>query len=149
MPTATDGGEPVEVPLAYYDADGERHVVGKAAIQIKNGEMIALGQIDYGGAPPSEYMRSLINSMNIEGFSLSVGPMNGIDPEAALVNPAVDASRRLGPLSMGSRAHVTDTNPDGEVRQCNRRDLHDSHEYQAEFGAYFNVYCPGNVGSQR
>lgn len=43
---------------------------------------------------------------------------------------------------------VTETNPSGEIRRCDRRDLHPAHEWQAEFGAYFNVYCPGNDGSK-
>lgn len=45
--------------------------------------------------------------------------------------------------------HITKTNPNGAVSQCDRRDLHEPHEYQAEFGAYFNIYCPGNDGTKR
>lgn len=61
---------------------------------------------------------------------------------------------RLGdPPVLHNRAepedHQTPTNPTGEVRQCDRRDIHDAHEWQAEFGAYFNVYCPGNDGKRR
>lgn len=41
----------------------------------------------------------------------------------------------------------TANNPAGDVRQCDRRDLHAAHEYQREFGAYFDVYCPGNDGT--
>ena len=140
MPTVNDGGEPVEVPLAYYDEDGGRHVVGKAAVQIKNGEVIALGQIDNPLIPL--FGDLFAGNLNLEGFSISAGPFPA-------VSPAEEASRRLGLLARASREHVTDTNPNGEVRQCDRRDLHDPHEYQAEFGAYFNVFCPGNVGSQR
>lgn len=44
--------------------------------------------------------------------------------------------------------HVTPSNPSGDVRQCDRRNLHEPHEYQAEFGSYFNVYCPGNDGTK-
>jgi hypothetical protein len=44
---------------------------------------------------------------------------------------------------------ITGTNPTGEVRQCARRDLHEPHEYQEGFGAYFNIYCPGNQGDKR
>ena len=47
-----------------------------------------------------------------------------------------------------SESHVTKANPNGEVRQCDRRDLHKPHEYQAEFGSYFFVYCPGNDGTK-
>jgi hypothetical protein len=39
--------------------------------------------------------------------------------------------------------HVTKTNPTGGVEQCERRILHAGHEWQAEFGAYFNKWCPG------
>ena len=42
----------------------------------------------------------------------------------------------------------TASNPSGEVRQCDRKDLHGPHEYQPQFGAYFNVYCPGNDGGK-
>jgi hypothetical protein len=45
--------------------------------------------------------------------------------------------------------HVTKTNPSGEVRQCDRRDIHEAHEWQAGFGDHFNVYCPGNDGTIR
>ena len=44
---------------------------------------------------------------------------------------------------------VTKSNPAGNVEQCYRRDIHESHEYQRDFGAYFNVYCPGNDGTKR
>lgn len=134
MVQINDGDEPKKVPLVYYDTDGERHVVGNAAIQLNDGEVIALGQIFDG--PKKELF---VGGVNLEGFSL--GPFRE--------SPAENASRRLGPLSMKHRIHVTETNPDGEVRQCDRRDLHDPHEYQPDFGGYFNVFCPGNVGSQR
>lgn len=42
-----------------------------------------------------------------------------------------------------STDRVTKTNPTGEVRQCERRGYHQPHEFQADFGAYFNAYCPG------
>lgn len=44
--------------------------------------------------------------------------------------------------------HVTTRNPNGSVRQCDSRALHEPHEWQAEFGAYFDVYCPGNDGTK-
>lgn len=137
-----EGDDPVKVPLAYYDEYGERHVVGSAAVQIKNGEVIALGKIE----PEIDgdiIAKQILDGISIESFSISavsVGPF---------ISPADEAARRLGPLSLEHRVHVTDSNPNGEVRQCDRRDLHEPHEYQAEFGAYFNVYCPGNQGSQR
>jgi hypothetical protein len=139
MVHVSEGDEPIEVPLAYYDENGDRHIVGKAAVQIKNGEVIALGQIN-AESPISREIRQQLGSMNLETFS--IGPFVGLPP-------AEEASRRLSPYSLASRTHVTDSNPNGEVRQCNRRDLHEPHEYQAEFGAYFDVYCPGNTGSQR
>jgi hypothetical protein len=138
MVRINEGEEPQKVPLVYYDVEGERHVVGEAAIQIKNGEIIALGQIR-DSVVPDLILKELIGGVNLEGFS--IGPFR--------VPPAEEAARRLGPLSLKHREHITETNPNGEVRQCDRRDLHEPHEYQAEFGAYFNVFCPGNVGSQR
>jgi hypothetical protein len=132
----TDGGDSAEVPLVYYDEQGERHIVGKAAVQIKNGEVIALGQI-------TEKMQGdwAIDGVNLE--AVSIGPYS--------VPPAEEASRRMGVLAqgLGSRQYVTDTNPNGEVEQCSRRDLHEPHEWQNEFGGYFNVYCPGNTGRAR
>lgn len=135
MVMISDGDDPQTVPLVYYDNEGERHVVGKAAVQIKDGEVIALGQL-------SEHalVHEFSGGVNLEGFSL--GPFKS-------QSSAHEASRRLGPLSLESRVHITDSNPNGSVRQCTRRDLHEPHEYQAEFGAYFNVYCPGNTGSER
>lgn len=44
--------------------------------------------------------------------------------------------------------HITKNNPNGSVIQCDRRDLHDPHEYQRDFGDYFDVYCPGNDGTK-
>jgi hypothetical protein len=51
--------------------------------------------------------------------------------------------------SKSKKKHVTKTNPNGAVSQCDRRDIHEPHEYQAEFGSYFNVYCPGNKGDKK
>jgi hypothetical protein len=45
--------------------------------------------------------------------------------------------------------HRTKTNPSGEVRQCRDYVIHRPHEYQGEFGAYFNVFCPGNDGKNK
>lgn len=39
--------------------------------------------------------------------------------------------------------YKTATNPSGSVQQCDRRAVHEGHEWQAEFGGYFNSYCPG------
>lgn len=39
--------------------------------------------------------------------------------------------------------HKTKTNPTGAIGQCNKREVHAPHEYQAEFGSYFNAYCLG------
>lgn len=43
---------------------------------------------------------------------------------------------------------MTRNNPSGSVQQCSQRELHDAHEWQAEFGAYFDVYCPGNHSAE-
>lgn len=42
--------------------------------------------------------------------------------------------------------HKTKTNPSGSVQKCDQRHIHPPHEWQNEFGGYFNVYCPGNDG---
>lgn len=39
--------------------------------------------------------------------------------------------------------HKTRNNPNGSVRQCDRKEVHDPHEYQAQFGDYYDMYCPG------
>ncbi len=44
---------------------------------------------------------------------------------------------------MGSAEYITKSNPDGTVRQCRRTVLHGPHEWQDDFGAYFDVRCPG------
>ena len=41
---------------------------------------------------------------------------------------------------------MTVSNPSGSVQDCTRRDIHRGHEWQAEFGAYYNVWCRGNDG---
>lgn len=43
--------------------------------------------------------------------------------------------------------HITSHNPNGEVRQCDKRVVHGPHEWQADFGAYFDVYCSGIQGT--
>jgi hypothetical protein len=141
-----NGKEPEKVPLIYYDKYGERHVIGDAAVQIRDGEVIAVGKIEpeiTGDLITGEVLQGI----NLEAFSMSVSPKEMYVIPAP--NPADVAARRLGPLSLENRKYVTDTNPNGAVKQCNRRDLHEPHEYQAEFGAYFNVYCLGNEGSKR
>jgi hypothetical protein len=45
--------------------------------------------------------------------------------------------------------HKTKTNPSGSVQQCDQRHIHAPHEWQNEFGGYFNVYCPGNDGKPK
>lgn len=47
---------------------------------------------------------------------------------------------------MSDASKITKNNPNGEVRQCDSRKIHSPHEWQADFGAYFDVYCPGNDG---
>ena len=39
--------------------------------------------------------------------------------------------------------HITRNNPNGTVLQCDQAVVHDPHEHQANFGDYFDVYCPG------
>lgn len=152
MVQISEGGEPVKVPLVYYDEYGERHEVGSAAVQIKDGEVIAVGKIE----PEIEgdiVVEKILGGINLESFSVSEKPFYAIPaPDPTLYpaeNPAVEAARRLGPTALDNREYVTESNPNGEVRQCDRRDLHEPHEWQAEFGAYFNVYCPGNKGEKR
>lgn len=71
-------------------------------------------------------------------------PRSG-DPVGDASREGSDAPRwRQEPLL----PHVTPSNPTGSIGQCDRRDMHEAHEYQAEFGAYFNVYCPGNEGTK-
>lgn len=128
-----DGEGPQKVPLIYYDDEGERHVVGDAAVEIKNGEVIALGKIDWGQGDV------FASGMSLEGFSIS----------SSEPSPVFEAARRLGPTSLQHRQYVTDSNPNGEVRQCSRRDPHEPHEYEAKMGDFFFVYCPGYQGSER
>lgn len=143
-----EGDEPVKVPLVYYDENGEKHIVGEAAVQIKNGEVIALGQIQNNDIDMS------LGGVNLEGFSIS-NPADkhyvlpDIDPAQYQATPADISARRLGPLSLQSKVHVTDTNPDGSVSQCPRLDLHAPHEWPSPDGGYFNRFCEGNVGSER
>lgn len=42
-----------------------------------------------------------------------------------------------------AKEHVTKTNPTGFVSQCDRKEVHVGHEYQDQFGGYFNAYCLG------
>lgn len=65
--------------------------------------------------------------------------------DASWADMIIDAYLNAPP----EQSHVTRTNPSGEVRQCDRRDLHEAHEWQTEFGGYFNAYCPGNDGTKR
>jgi len=144
MVQISEGDDPVKVPLTYYDKHGERHVVGDAAVQIKNGEVIAVGKIE-SEVEGDIIRKEILGGVNLESFSISAGPF--LAPYSP--SPADVAAQRLSSVSLEHKVHVTDTNPNGAVRQCDRRDLHEPHEYQAEFGAYFNVYCPGNEGSNR
>ena len=58
----------------------------------------------------------------------------------------VDDGKPAGKHVRAPEDHKTSTNPNGSVRRCDRGAVHSPHEYQAEFGAYFNAYCPGNDG---
>jgi hypothetical protein len=138
MVRISEGEEPQKVPLVYYDVEGERHVVGEAAIQIKNGEIIALGQIR-DSVVPDLILKELIGGVNLEGFS--IGPFR--------VPPAEEAARRLGPLSLKHREHITETNPNGEVRQCTDEICMNHTNTKQNLGHISMSICPGNVGSQR
>jgi hypothetical protein len=145
----SESDEPVKVPLVYYDQYGERHEVGSAAVQIKDGEVIAVGKI-VEDVEHDAIIREILGGINLEAFSIShvssqkLYSIPAPDPTPYLVDsPADEARRRLSPLGMEKREHVTAKNPNGEVRQCERKYLHGPHEWQAEFGAYFDVYCPG------
>lgn len=63
-----EGGEPGKVPLVYYDKEGNRHVVGEAAVQVNNGEVIAVGKLD--GVLPDD----------IPELSVSMGPFSVYEP---------------------------------------------------------------------
>ena len=70
------------------------------------------------------------------------------DAEITVKDGIVDKVVSVTPLEK-QPSRVTRTNPNGSERQCDRRDIHDPHEWQADFGSYFNVYCPGNDGTKR
>lgn len=138
MVQINEGDEPVELPITYFDeATGEKVVVGKAAVQVKNGEVIALGQLNVQGA---DILKG--GQIDVEAMMLSVGPFR--EP-----SPAERAAVRMGPLGLKHREYVTQTNPDGATEHCPRRDLHDPHEWKAQRTDIFSVYCPGYVGSGR
>lgn len=139
MAKIENNGDPEMVPLVYYDEFGTRHVVGEAAVQIKGGEVIAVGKIK---DAPFDVLTHI--GVSVSDLALS-NVVSGLAPS---VSAAEESARRLGPLSMENREYVTANNPNGEVRQCDRRDLHEPHEWQAEFGGYFDVYCPGNQGEK-
>jgi len=61
----------------------------------------------------------------------------------------LDPHSNAGNVHVVEEAHKTKTNPHGRMRQCSGRDIHGGHEWQEEFGAYFNVYCEGNKGKRR
>lgn len=117
-----NNGPSKKVPLYYYDKYGEKHLVGEADVEIKNGEVSVRGHIQE-EVEGDVIVRELMNASNLEAFSISV--------------PTIAAT-----------SHVTKTNPNGAVQRCPARHIHAEHEWQAEFGGYFNVYCPGNDGSR-
>lgn len=128
-----NGEGPQVVPLAYYDERGERHIVGQAAVEIKDGEIIALGHLDHGSL--------IFDGIGLEAFSVSSIP----EP-----SPLEEAARRLGPLSVQHKEYITDTNPNGELRPCHRKDLHGPHEWWDDPKTFFDVHCPGlNIEPRR
>ena len=131
MVQVSEGGEPQKVPLVYYDEEGERHVVGEAAVQIQHGEVIALGKIT-DKVRFNETSGISIGGLGIEAFSMDFGP-----------TPVEEASARLGILRKGLSQHVTQRNPSGEVKTCERAYLHGPHEWHVHPADFFAVYCPG------
>lgn len=57
-----------------------------------------------------------------------------------------EATAELRSERSGRRLKKPKPNPPMESRQCDRRDVHGPHDYQAEFGAYVDTHCPGNDG---
>lgn len=131
MVNIREGDEPQKVPLVYYDEAGERHVVGEAAIQINNGEVIALGKLT-DKLHLNDTSGISIGGLGIEAFSVGVGP-----------TPIEEASARLGILRKSRNEHVTHRNPSGEVKECPRGNVHVSHEWRIHPADLFVVYCPG------
>lgn len=80
-----EGGEPEKVPVVYYDSQGNRHVLGEAAVQVKNGEVIALGKLD--GVLPDD----------IPELSLSMGPYTAYEP-----SKNEKLAVEMGPLMKGN-----------------------------------------------
>jgi hypothetical protein len=39
--------------------------------------------------------------------------------------------------------HRSELNPNGTVELCELRTVHPPHEWQVNFGDYYNAYCPG------
>lgn len=131
MVTIREGDEPAKVPIVYYDKGGNRKVVGEAAVQIKNNEVIALGQLTE-KARLNATSGISISGLSFEAFSMEVGP-----------TPIEEASARLGILRTGRNDHVTPRNPSGEAKVCGRRDRHANHEWYVHPADFFTVYCPG------
>lgn len=135
MVKVTEGGDPQKVPLVYYDEDGNRTIVGEAAVQLVNGEVIALGQLTE-KIPLIETNGLSLNGLGMESFSVDVGP-----------TPIEEASARLGMLRQGQPNHVTARNPNGEVKPCARIAVHPPHEWYIHPADFFAVYCPGKSNS--
>lgn len=134
MVKISEGEGPQKVPLVYYDMDGNRTVVGEAAIQIQNGEVIALGKLSRGD------LNFSVSNLSLEAFSIDTSKAGVYEP-----SPAERASARLGVLSRGDRRYATNRNPDGNVRPCTRDDTHSPHEYPLHPADFFDVYCPGRT----
>lgn len=126
MVNIREGDEPQKVPLVYYDEDGNRTVVGEAAVQIKNGEVIALGQLISAGPA-------------ISGIGeISFGSEHTYKP-----SPVEEASARLGILRKSRSEHITQRNPSGSLKICERTNIHAPHEWHIHPADFFAVYCPG------
>jgi hypothetical protein len=43
MAHVEEGGDPSNVPLVYYDANGNRHLLGEATVVLRGGQLRAVG----------------------------------------------------------------------------------------------------------
>jgi hypothetical protein len=91
----------------------------------------------------------LIREEVAEAFELAGDDPKFVEEILQVAALCVSWAEKKLEMQAGKLVPITKTNPAGETRRCDRRDIHESHEWQADFGAYFNVWCPGNDGTQR
>lgn len=63
-----EGGAPGNVPLIYYDKDGNRKVVGEATVALRQGQLRVVGV--FNATPEATY----ISALNLGGFSIGEPP---------------------------------------------------------------------------